>query len=114
MKPADGFDHAAQAVAHAVASPLAFAAAVAVVLLWAMLGPFLGYSEPWQLVINTGTTIVTFLLMFVLQSTQTRDTKALQLKLDELIKAAPAARDELRHADERPSSEIDALRANGL
>lgn len=105
----DWFDTAAHHVANAVASPWAFTAALATVLVWACIGPFVNYSEPWQLVINTGTTIITFLLLFVLQATQVRDTKALQLKLDELIKAIPEARNVLRHIEDKTTSELDRL-----
>jgi low affinity Fe/Cu permease len=85
----------ARSVSETVGSPLAFAVAVAAVALWAISGPFLGFSEPWQLAINTGTTICTFLMVFLLQHTQNHDTKALHVKLDELIHALPQPRDEV-------------------
>lgn len=81
----------AKGVSVAVGSPYAFAAAAGSVLLWAVTGPFFGYSERWQLVINTGTTIITFLMVFVIQSAQNRDQKAIQLKLDELLRATTDA-----------------------
>ncbi len=74
-------------------SPFVFISAVAVIILWASLGPRTDYSDTWQLVINTGTTIVTFLMVFLIQNTQNRDSKATQLKLDELIKSNAKARD---------------------
>ncbi len=79
-------------VAGAVGTHWAFLVALAVVLVWAVTGPMFHYSDSWQLVINTGTTIVTFLMVFLIQSTQNRDGKALQLKLDELIRAQKSAR----------------------
>src|ERR1041384_637776 len=75
-----------------VGAPISFAIAVAIVVLWAGSGPFFGWSDTWQLVINTGTTIVTFLMVFLIQSTQSRDTQALHLKIDELIRATKGAR----------------------
>lgn len=74
-------------------SPLVFVAALFIILLWALTGPAAGYSDTWQLVINTGTTIVTFLMVFLIQNTQNRDGHAMQLKLDELIRASKTARD---------------------
>jgi len=107
-------------VAAAVGTHWAFLVALAVVLAWAITGPMFHYSDSWQLVINTGTTIVTFLMVFLIQSTQNRDGKALQLKLDELIRAQKSARnifadledateDELREFER----EFKALRASG-
>jgi len=84
------FTRIASAISHAAGHPAAFVLAVASILGWAVLGPVAGFSETWQLVINTATTIVTFLMVFVLQNTQNRDTTALQTKLDELIRASAA------------------------
>jgi low affinity Fe/Cu permease len=81
----------ATAIADTSGKPVTFVAAVALVLAWAISGPFFGYSETWQLVINTSTTIITFLMVFVLQNSQNRDGKALQAKLDELILSSQAA-----------------------
>ena len=78
-------------VAEAVGSPWAFLTGVAVTVIWAATGPLFAYSDTWQLVINTGTTIITFLMVFLSQSTQNRDSKALHLKLDELIRASEAS-----------------------
>ncbi|MFO1130918.1 MAG: low affinity iron permease family protein [Hyphomicrobiales bacterium] len=80
----------ANATARLAGSPAAFVAAVLIVLAWGVSGPFFGYSETWQLVINTGTTIVTFLMVFLIQNTQNRDGFALQTKLDELIRSSNA------------------------
>src|SRR6201993_118125 len=85
-----------------------FVFAIAVVVLWAASGPVFGWSDTWQLVINTGTTIVTFLMVFVIQNTQSRDTQAMQLKLDELIRVNKIARNSLINLEEM--SEIDVER----
>jgi len=107
-------------VGAAVGSYWAFIAALAVVLLWAITGPLFHFSDSWQLVINTGTTIVTFLMVFLIQATQNRDGKALQLKLDELIRAQRSARNvfaDLEHASEaeleRFEQEFRELRRRG-
>ena len=84
------FTRFANATARAAGSPGAFLVAVLLILVWAICGPFFGYSESWQLVINTGTTIVTFLMVFLIQNTQNRDGVALQTKLDELIRSSSA------------------------
>ena len=84
------FGKLANTVALASGRPLAFVAAVGVVLIWALSGPVFGYSDTWQLVINTGTTIVTFLMVFLIQNSQNRDSAATQVKLDELINASSA------------------------
>src|SRR5467141_2658485 len=89
----------------------AFVLAILSVGLWAASGPFFGWSDTWQLVINTGTTIVTFLMVFVIQSTQHRDTQALQLKLDDLIRVTTDARNSLMGLGERPESEIKELKS---
>src|SRR5215475_2570166 len=85
-----------------------FVLAIAVVMLWAVSGPVFGWSDTWQLVINTGTTIVTFLMVFVIQNTQSRDTQAMQLKLDELIRVNKMARNSL--IDLEDLSEVDVER----
>jgi low affinity Fe/Cu permease len=89
-----------------VGHPRAFALAVAVVLVWAVSGPIFHYSDSWQLTINTGTTIVTFLMVFVIQNTQNRETQALQLKLDELIRAVTDARNELVDLEDLSDEEL--------
>ena len=86
--------------------PATFLLAVAVVVVWAITGPLFGFSDTWQLVINTGTTIVTFLMVFLIQATQNRDTLALQLKLDELIMATKDARNHIAGIEDASDEEI--------
>ncbi|MCA1825890.1 MAG: low affinity iron permease family protein [Myxococcales bacterium] len=109
------------AVAERVGSHWAFLVALAVVIVWGVTGPMFHYSDSWQLVINTGTTIVTFLMVFLIQATQNKDGKAVQLKLDELIRAQKSARNvfaDLEHASDEElkefAEEFKALRAKGL
>jgi low affinity Fe/Cu permease len=96
----------------AVASgrPAAFVAASSIIIVWAALGPYFRFSDTWQLVINTGTTIVTFLMVFLIQSTQNRDTEALQVKLDEVIRAIGHARNELLDLEELEEGDLDDLK----
>jgi len=84
--------------------------ALGIVILWAASGPFFGWSDTWQLVINTGTTIVTFLMVFLIQSTQSRDTQALHLKLDELIRVNNSARNSLLNLEEMSEAEIEQVK----
>lgn len=106
------FDRLTRAVAEHCGRPYAFIASVLIVVLWAVLGPLAGYSDTWQLVINTGTTVVTFWLVFIIQATQNRSELALHLKLDELLKAVQGARNELARAEERSEDEIRELRGD--
>jgi low affinity Fe/Cu permease len=105
------FAKGATRVAAAAGSPWGFSLAVLVVLVWAISGPIFGFSDTWQLVINTGTTIVTFLMVFLIQNTQNRDTKALHLKLDELLRAVQGARED-RFADleDKEQSELEEIK----
>jgi low affinity Fe/Cu permease len=96
-------------VAHAAGTPAAFLLAVLTILVWAVSGPLFGYSDTWQLVINTGTTIVTFLMVFLIQSTQNRDTMALQLKLSELIIAMKGAKDSVATIEDLSEEELEQL-----
>jgi low affinity Fe/Cu permease len=88
-----------------------FVLAIAVVVAWATSGPAFGWSDTWQLVINTGTTIVTFLMVFVIQNTQSRDTQAMQLKLDELIRVNEMARNSLINLEEMSEADVERLKA---
>lgn len=90
-------------------TPWAFLAAVFVILVWVITGPIFGYSDTWQLVINTGTTIVTFLMVFLIQNTQNRDARAIHLKLDELIHAAKHARNKLVDIEDSTDAELQEL-----
>jgi len=105
------FDRFARWIERQVGSPLSFGFAIAAVVIWAVTGPLFGWSDTWQLVINTGTTIVTFLMVFLIQSTQSRDTQAMQLKLDELIRVNEAARNRLILAEEAEQTDLEAMRS---
>jgi low affinity Fe/Cu permease len=104
------FGRFASWAARAMGHPLAFVLAVLVILGWAVTGPFFGFSDTWQLVINTGTTIITFLMVFLIQNTQNRDTEALQLKLDELIRVTAQARNRLINLEDLTEDEMDRVK----
>jgi low affinity Fe/Cu permease len=104
------FDRAAQWTARQCGRAHTFAIAVVVVLVWAITGPLFQFSDTWQLVINTGTTIVTFLMVFLIQNTQNRDTEALQLKIDELIRVTEQARNRLITLEDLTEEEMDKVK----
>ena len=99
-----------KATARATGRPLTFALAAAAVVIWAATGPLFGFSDTWQLVINTSTTIVTFLMVFLIQSTQNRDTEAMQVKLDEIIRAIGSAKNELLDLEELEEEDLEKIR----
>ncbi len=103
------FRHCAEWISVTVGSPWAFVLALLVVLAWLITGPLFHYSDTWQLVINTATTIVTFLMVFLIQNTQNRDTKAIHLKLDELLRGVRGARNGLVSLERLSDEELDQL-----
>ena len=105
----DIFRKFAQAASHAVGSPWAFIIATLIIVVWALTGPLFGYSDTWQLVINTGTTIITFLMVFLIQNTQNRDAKAIHLKLDELLKGVKGARTSLVDLEDLSDEQLDDM-----
>ena len=105
----DGFHKLAVTASAAAGSFWTFAAALALIVLWAVLGPVFHYSDTWQLVINTSTTIITFLMIFLVQNTQNRDARAIHLKLDELIRHVQGARNSMIALEEMSDEELDNL-----
>jgi len=112
LKSPSWFTRFAKGTARAAGKPLVFGLAVAVILLWALTGPLFRFSDTWQLVINTGTTIVTFLMVFLIQNTQNRDGEAIQVKLDELIRAIEGAHNALLALEDLEEQDLDRIRAN--
>jgi low affinity Fe/Cu permease len=108
------FTRAAKWASHTAGRPMTFMVAVGIIILWAMTGPIFEFSDTWQLVINTSTTIVTFLMVFLIQNTQNRDTEALQIKLDELIRALESAHNALLDLEELDDDELDLIRKDYL
>jgi len=104
------FPSFARSMANASGKPATFLIAVLVIIVWAVTGPIFGYSDTWQLVINTGTTIVTFLMVFIIQNTQNRDTQALQLKLDELIRVTKGAHNLMLDLEQLDDEHLERLR----
>jgi low affinity Fe/Cu permease len=113
-KSRSAFTRFAKRTAHATGRPVTFFLAAAVIIVWAMTGPLFHFSDTWQLVINTGTTIVTFLMVFLIQCTQNRDSEAVQVKLDEIIRAIGHARNELLDLEELEEGDLDELKRTFL
>ena len=104
------FARAANAISHAAGRPIAFIVSVLIVVAWAVCGPVFHYSDTWQLVINTGTTIITFLMVFLIQNSQNRDGAALQAKLDELIRVTQEARNDFVGIENKPEKTLEEMR----
>jgi low affinity Fe/Cu permease len=105
------FTRFAKWASRATGKPATFIGAVFIIILWAVTGPIFDFSDTWQLVINTGTTIITFLMVFLIQNTQNRDTEAMQIKLDELIRAVETAQNTMMDLEELDETELDEIRA---
>ena len=110
-KSTSWFTRIAKGTAYTTGRPATFALALTVVLVWAVSGPLFHWSDTWQLVINTGTTIVTFLMVFLIQSTQNRDSEAVHVKLDELLRITPGAHNVLMDLEELEEDELERIRA---
>ena len=110
-KSSSFFNRFAKWTARAAGKPMAFFLAVIIVVFWAMTGPIFGFSDTWQLVINTGTTVVTFLMVFLMQNTQYRDSEAIQIKLDELIRVIEGAHNILLELEELDENDLDRIKA---
>ena len=104
------FRHLAEKAAHAVGSYWAFLIALLTIVVWALTGPYFNYSDTWQLFINTGTTIVTFLMVFLIQNTQNRETRIVALKLDELLRGVEGARTGLVELDHMSDDDLELVR----
>lgn len=114
IKPASLFAKFARVASVYSGKPATFLIAASVIVVWAVTGPLFGFSDTWQLVINTGTTIVTFLMVFLIQNTQNRDTEALQIKMDEIIRATRGARNAVLNLEEMDERDLDEIRAEYL
>ena len=104
------FNLCATKISTAAGQPLTFVTAVAIIVVWAVTGPMFGYSDTWQLIINTGTTIVTFLMVFLIQNSQNRDAAAMQAKLDELLRAVDKAREQFIGIEHLTDQQIELVR----
>ena len=104
------FTRFAKRTAQLAGRPVTFIGAVVVLIMWAASGPMFGYSDTWQLIINTGTTIVTFLMVFLIQNTQNRDSEAMQIKIDELIRSVSHAKNEMMGLEDLDEEELEKIR----
>jgi low affinity Fe/Cu permease len=117
MKPTKStslFTRLTKRASHAAGRPTTFLLALGIVLIWALCGPYFGFSDTWQLVINTGTTVITFLMVFLIQSTQNRDSEAMHLKLDELIRSIEGAHNALLDLEELDEKDLIKIRSDYL
>ncbi|OFW15200.1 MAG: hypothetical protein A3F70_12805 [Acidobacteria bacterium RIFCSPLOWO2_12_FULL_67_14] len=110
-KPRSWFTRLTKSSAHATGRPVTFLVAASSIVVWAATGPVFAFSDTWQLVVNTGTTLVTFLMVFLIQSTQNRDSEAMQVKLDEIIRAIGNAKNELLDLEELEEEDLEEIRA---
>jgi low affinity Fe/Cu permease len=109
-RPKSWFSRMAESTARNAGRPITFVSAVGIIVVWALLGPMFGFSDTWQLVVNTGTTIITFLMVFLIQHTQNKDSEAVQVKLDELIRSHRGAHNALLDLEQLEVEDLDALR----
>src|SRR5258705_7242717 len=114
MRTTSRFGRLARLSAHAMGQPAAFGTALAIIILWAISGPIFGFSDTWQLIINTGITIITFLMVFIIQNTQNRDAEAMHIKLDELIGAMDQGQNGLLNLEELEEDDLEGIRADYL